>query len=157
MTDHDFKFMEVALDQAYVGLEEGEFPVGCVIVYEGQIIGTGRNSRYLSKVKHAHAEMNAISGIANFLHDHPRQCDIYVTLEPCLMCFGTIICNRFSRLIFGATDHNAGGTAIKHLPPHFRDRSPKIVSGILATRCLELVRLYSEAHNATWVKSYFRF
>jgi deoxycytidylate deaminase len=80
--DRDNYFMTYALTEAKAALNAGEIPVGCVVVAGDKVIGLGRNSRHSSDSKLAHAEINAIRTIENFLVDHRGTCEMFVTLEP---------------------------------------------------------------------------
>ena len=103
------EFMDVALELAREAARDGEVPVGCVIVRDGQIVGRGRNRRETPKTALGHAEIEAI-------HDANRNlggwrlwdCTLYVTLEPCPMCAGAIINARIPRVVFGASDDKCG-------------------------------------------------
>ena len=105
----DLKFMDEALALAREAAAEGEVPVGCVIVRNGEIVGRGRNRRETAKTALGHAEIEAI-------HDANRnlsgwrlwECTLYVTLEPCPMCAGAIVNARIPRVVFGASDAKCG-------------------------------------------------
>ncbi len=105
----DLKFMEAALTLARQSAQEGEVPVGCVIVRQGQIVGSGRNRREADKSALAHAEIEAIAQ-ANAALGGWRlwECTLYVTLEPCPMCAGAIINARIPRVVYAASDAKFG-------------------------------------------------
>ena len=103
-----------ALELAREAAEQGEVPVGAVVVQNGVIIGEGRNRREERQSALAHAEMLAISRACETLHTwHLTGCELYVTLEPCPMCAGAIINAHIGTVVFGAEDDRAGccGTA----------------------------------------------
>ena len=105
----DFEFMGEALALAAEAAAEGEVPVGCVIVRQGQIVGRGRNRR--EKVRNAlcHAEIEAIDQACRTLGGWRLwECTLYVTLEPCPMCAGAIVNARIPRVVFGASDAKCG-------------------------------------------------
>jgi len=105
----DIFFMEKAYEQAQRAYKEMETPIGCVIVYEDKIIGSGRNLRNTKKNPLYHAEIIAINEAAAFLGDWRLEgTTIYVTVEPCPMCAGAIIQARIKRLVFGALNKKAG-------------------------------------------------
>jgi tRNA(adenine34) deaminase len=105
---HDF-WMKSALDLAGQAFEEGEVPVGAVIVLDGRIIGTGYNQREQLSDPTAHAEMIAITQAAGELGSwRLENCTLYCTLEPCPMCAGAIVQARISTVIYGTTDPKAG-------------------------------------------------
>ena len=102
-------FMEEALLLAQQAAQEGEVPVGCVIVRNGQIVGRGRNRRESGKTALAHAEIEAIGQACENLGGWRLwECTLYVTLEPCPMCAGAIVNARIPRVVFGASDPKCG-------------------------------------------------
>ncbi len=106
---NDERWMRAAINEAVAAGEEGEVPVGAVIVREGRIIGRGHNQREMLKDPTAHAEMIALSAAASSVGSWRLEgCDIFVTLEPCPMCAGALVQARISRLVFGALDPKAG-------------------------------------------------
>lgn len=106
---YEKKYMEMAVRLAHLSALEGEVPAGAVIVKDGQVIATGRNRREKTKNALAHAELEAIDGACRYLKSWRLSgCDLYVTLEPCLMCGGAIINARIRRVYFGAYDIQGG-------------------------------------------------
>ena len=109
MENNDFMYMELALAAAHEAANRNEVPVGAVIVSAGKVVGTGYNRREERQTPLAHAEILAIEEAAGNLRSwRLHQCDIYVTLEPCLMCVGAILQARMRRLIFASHDPKAG-------------------------------------------------
>jgi tRNA(adenine34) deaminase len=107
MTDRDFMLEALAL--AREAGDEGEVPVGAVVVRNGEIVGRGRNRREINKNATAHAEIEAIEAACRNLNGWRLwECDLFVTLEPCPMCAGAVINSRIKRLVFGAYDEKAG-------------------------------------------------
>ena len=105
----DAEFMDVALQLAAEAARDGEVPVGCVIVRDGQIVGRGRNRREKNRNALAHAEIEAIyDACSNLGGWRLWDCTLYVTLEPCAMCAGAIINARIPRVVFGASDAKYG-------------------------------------------------
>ena len=105
----DLDFMDKALALAREALEDGEVPVGCVIVRRGVIVGQGRNRRETDKSALAHAEVEAIRQACAALGGWRLwECTLYVTLEPCPMCAGAIINARIPRVVYGARDVKCG-------------------------------------------------
>ena len=103
------QFMEEALTLARQSAAEGEVPVGCVIVCNGQIVGRGRNRRETEKTALGHAEIQAIEEACRNLGGWRLwECTLYVTLEPCPMCAGAIINARIPKVVFGASDNKYG-------------------------------------------------
>jgi len=109
MTD-DERFMRAALAEAQRAMEEGEVPVGAVVVYEGRIIGRGHNMTETLKDPTAHAEIIAITAAANYLKNWRLEgAKLYVTLEPCIMCAGASVLARIEEIIFALPDPKFGG------------------------------------------------
>ena len=107
----DEVFMREALELAKEAAAEGEVPVGCVIVRNGEIVGRGRNRRETHKTALGHAELEAISDACKNLGGWRLwECTLYVTLEPCPMCAGAIINARIPRVVYGASDKKCGAT-----------------------------------------------
>lgn len=103
------KYLHAAEKLAQTAYENNEIPIGAVIVYNDQIIGRGYNQTIKEQNIMAHAEILAIKDATNFLGNHRlNDCDLYVTIEPCLMCSGAIIHSRIKRVIFGATEPKTG-------------------------------------------------
>ncbi len=106
--EHDF-FMKEALLLAKQAADEGEVPVGCVIVHDGKIIGRGRNRREVSKNALAHAEIEAINEACNALGGwRLPECTMYVTLEPCPMCAGATVNARLGHAVIALADAKSG-------------------------------------------------
>ena len=105
----DLYFMDQALELAKEAAAEGEVPVGCVIVRNGEIVGRGRNRRETKKTALGHAEIEAIYDANRNLGGWRLwDCTLYVTLEPCPMCAGAIVNARVPRVVFGASDAKCG-------------------------------------------------
>ena len=103
------RFMEIALKEADSAALINEVPIGAVVVRNNQIIGAGHNLRELSQNATDHAEMIAIQEACHVLHSwRLEDCDIYVTVEPCVMCAGAIVNARIRHLYYGAPDYKAG-------------------------------------------------
>lgn len=135
MTDE--LFMREALLLAEEAAQEGEVPVGCVIVKDGNIVGRGRNRRETGKSALAHAEIEAIHDACKTLGGWRLwQCTLYVTLEPCPMCAGAIINARIPRVVYGAGDPKAGScgsvTDLFALPYNHK---PQVECGLLEEEC----------------------
>lgn len=132
-----FNFMSSALQEAKKCINSTDVPVGCVIVKEGTIIGTGFNTRGRDKNPLGHAELNAILAASEYLNDwRLTGCDMYVTLEPCAMCAGAILASRIRNLYFGAYDTKEGsaGSRTNMLYPDVN-----VYGGILADDCVSLL------------------
>ena len=130
-------YMHEALLLAREAAAEGEVPVGCVIVKDGEIIGRGRNRREEKQRTSSHAEMEAIAQANEALKSWRLDgCALYVTLEPCPMCAGAIINARIPRVFYGARDEAmgaCGGVLNLYMEPFAL--TPALVGGILADEC----------------------
>lgn len=141
MSLSDMEFMKKAISLAREAAEEGEVPVGCVIVRDGEVIATGRNRREKGKNALYHAELEAIDNACKALGGWrlPR-CEMYVTLEPCPMCAGAIINSRIEKVYFGAYDKKAGSVKslinLFDLPYNHR---PETEGGVLEEECAALL------------------
>ena len=134
--DHE-AYMRRALELAAQAAEQGDVPVGCVIVRDGEIVGEGRNRREENGDATAHAELEAIDGACRALGGWRLwQCTLYVTLEPCPMCAGAIINARIPRLVFGARDRKAGSCgSVVNLFALPYNHAPGVTSGVLEEEC----------------------
>jgi tRNA(adenine34) deaminase len=141
-------FMRMALEEARRAGEEGEVPVGAVLVSEGKVIGRGRNRPIALCDPTAHAEILAIrEGAVHTRNYRLAGSTLFVTLEPCAMCAGALLQARVQRLVFGAEDAKAG--AVKSLFGLLADdrlnHRVEVTSGVLAEECREILqRFFSE-------------
>lgn len=138
----DQKWMRVALTEAERAYEEGEVPVGAVVIQEGRILGRGHNRIERLHDPTAHAEMIAISAAAESL-GYPRlnEASIYVTIEPCTMCAGAIVLARLKRLVYGAKDPKTGacGSLYDITSDSRLNHRVEVVSGVLEAECSQLL------------------
>ena len=128
----DLYFMDQALELAKEAAAEGEVPVGCVIVRNGEIVGRGRNRRETAKTALGHAEIEAIAEANKNLGGWRLwDCTLYVTLEPCPMCAGAIVNARIPRVVYGASDAKCGscGSVCDIFSMDF-NHHPKVETGI---------------------------
>jgi len=127
--------MRAALAEAMKALDEGEVPIGCVIVHEGTVVGRGHNQVERLRDATAHAEIIAIGAASDARQDwRLEDCTLYVTLEPCAMCAGAIVLARVGRVVYGAHDPKAGacGSVLNVLDEPRLNHSPSVTSGVLA-------------------------
>ena len=140
----DERFMREALRQARKAAALGEVPVGCVIVCEGQIIARGYNRREIDKSALAHAELRAIGKACRRLGGWRLwQCDLYVTLEPCLMFAGAIFNARVRRVVYGAADDKTGAMggrfAVQQAAGQYQ---PEVAGGVCEAECRALLKSF---------------
>lgn len=138
--------MKQALQEAEIAKENNEVPVGCIIVLKDRIIARGHNlTEQLNDVT-AHAEMQAITSAANFLGGkYLKDCTIYVTLEPCVMCAGALTWAQISKVVIGARDENRGFIN-KKLQLHPKT---EIITGILEADCSSMVKEFFKEKRRT--------
>ncbi len=131
MDDRDF--MLSALELARQAGDEGEVPVGCVIVRNGQIVGQGRNRRETEKTALGHAEIEAIAQACHNLGGWRLwDCTLYVTLEPCPMCAGAIVNARIPRVVYAASDSKCGACgSVCNLFSEGFNHHPAVEKGLL--------------------------
>ena len=137
----DKEYMQEALALARQAGQDGEVPVGCVIVRGDKIVGRGRNRREKDKTALGHAELEAIADACKNLGGWRLwDCTLYVTLEPCPMCAGAIINARIPRVVFGATDKKYGacGSVCNLFEMDF-NHHPQAEKGLLEQECLALM------------------
>ncbi|MGH7793963.1 MAG: tRNA adenosine(34) deaminase TadA [Candidatus Binatia bacterium] len=135
METHDIAYMKLALAAAREGASKGEVPVGAVVVAAGEIVGTGYNRREERQNPLGHAEIIAIEEASARLRSwRLDSCDIYVTLEPCLMCTGAILQTRMRRLVFACLDPKAGAveSLYRLCEDHRLNHQLPVTSGVLA-------------------------
>ena len=138
----DTVFMDAAIELAKEAAAEGEVPVGCVIVRNGEIVGRGRNRRERGKTALGHGEIEAIAEACRNLGGWRLwECTLYVTLEPCPMCAGAIVNARIPRVVYGASDgkYGACGSVCDLFSMAF-NHHPQVTSGVLEDQCAALMQ-----------------
>ncbi|MHC4386459.1 MAG: tRNA adenosine(34) deaminase TadA [Planctomycetota bacterium] len=134
----DEQYMQKAIDQAYIAEENGDVPIGCVIVHENRVIAKAYNQREQLNDPTAHAEIIALTQASEFIGNwRLHGCTIYVTLEPCPMCAGALVLGRLDRLVYGTNDPKTG--AVKSLYNIVQDERLNhrlnVTSGVLEDEC----------------------
>ena len=143
--DTHIKYMKEALKQAKKAYELGEVPIGCVIVYEGKIIGRGYNRRNTDKNTLAHAEITAINKASRKMGDWRLEgCTLYVTLEPCQMCSGAIIQSRIETVVMGCMNPKAGcgGSILNILEMMEFNHQAKVIRGVMEEECKGILQTF---------------
>lgn len=140
--------MQRALELAQHAQEEGEVPVGAILVKEDQILGEGWNAPITAHDPTAHAEIRALRNAAQRLGNY-RLLDttLYVTLEPCVMCAGAIVHARVKRVVYGATDPKTGaaGSVFNILNSELHNHRVEITAGVLEQECSAMLRNFFQA------------
>ncbi|MHC4551549.1 MAG: tRNA adenosine(34) deaminase TadA [Planctomycetota bacterium] len=134
----DQRYMKMAIDQAYIAEENGDVPIGCIIVHENRVIAKGYNQREQLHDPTAHAEIIALTQAAEAVDNwRLHGCTIYVTLEPCPMCAGALVLGRLDRLVYGTDDPKTG--AVQSLYNIVQDdrlnHRLEVTAGIMADDC----------------------
>ena len=139
----DERFMRQALTQAKKAAALGEVPIGCVIVYDGKVIGRGYNRRNTDKSTLAHAEITAIKKASKAMKDwRLEKCRLYVTLEPCQMCAGAILQARIETVVIGAMNPKAGcaGSILNLFEMKEFNHQVETVYGVLKEDCSAVLK-----------------
>ena len=139
------KYMLEALKEAELAKLEDEVPIGCVIVKDDQIIARAHNQRETTNNPLGHAETLAIKKASEILNDWQLvDCDLYVTIEPCIMCGGAIIQSRIRKVIYGAPDLKGGafGSSINILESKNINHRPEVIKGVFEKECSKIIKDY---------------
>ena len=137
------QYMQLALNEAVKAAEEGEIPVGAIVVCKGKIIARAHNETEKLNDVTAHAEMLATTMASAYLGGkYLNECTLYVTLEPCVMCAGALAWAQLGELVIGASDPHRGYSRLSPAVLHPRT---KITTGVLAEKCSELVRQFFQS------------
>ena len=143
MKNIDEKFMEKALKEAGISAYFDEVPVGAVIVKDGKIIARGHNLREKTNDPTSHAEIVAIRKACKKLGSwRLEDCTIYVTIEPCSMCAGTLLWTRIKRIVYGAKDPKGGalGSSLNLFDSKNINHHPEITGGVLENECSSIMK-----------------
>lgn len=143
MQSTDEKYMKEAVRQAKKAYAIGEVPIGCVIVYDGRIIGRGYNRRTTDGNTLAHAELIAIRKACRKMGDWRLEgCTMYVTLEPCQMCSGAIVQSRMDRVVVGCMNPKAGcaGSVLNLLQMEEFNHQAELTTGVLGEECSRMMK-----------------
>lgn len=144
-------WMQQAITLAQQAAENGEVPVGAVVVKNGEIIGRGSNSPIGLHDPSAHAEIQAMRDAAKNLGNYRLvDCTLYVTLEPCAMCTGAIQHARIARVVYGASDPKTGacGSVVNLMAEEKLNHHASIESGLMATECGKILSDFFKLRRA---------
>ena len=136
-------FMLLAINEAQKAYKKNEIPIGAIVVKDNKVVAKAHNKREKKQNALCHAETMAISAACKKLKSwRLDNCDIYITLEPCLMCFGAILNARIKNVYFGAsaTESNGIYSTVKDLNSSILNHKPNIVGGIVKEKCEELIK-----------------
>jgi len=147
----DERFMRAAIAQAEIAEENGDVPIGAIVVYQNQVIAKGYNQRHQLNDPTAHAEIIALTAAAEHIGNWRLQgCTIYVTLEPCPMCAGALVLARLDRLVYACDDPKAGacGSLYNIVQDERLNHKVEISKGVLAKECSSLLQVFFRKRRA---------
>jgi tRNA(adenine34) deaminase len=150
MDMRDALFMRQALDQARNAWALGEVPVGALVVKDGEVIATGFNQPIGTHDPTAHAEIMALRAAAAVLGNYRLPgCELYVTLEPCVMCSGAMMHARLARVVFGAADPKTGacGSIVNLFQQEKLNHHTEVTGGVMAEECSALLKEFFAARR----------
>lgn len=145
MKDKAEKYMRFALKEAQRAAVIDEVPVGCIIVLNDKIIAKAHNKKETTNDPCGHAEIIAIRKACKKINNwRLEDCEMYVTIEPCIMCSGAIIQSRIKKVFYGAKDNKGGGlgTSINVLEAKNINHVPEVYGGILLEECSKIISDY---------------
>lgn len=140
--DRDERFMRLALDEARSALEHGDVPIGAVVVRGDDVLASAHNTQELTADATAHAEMHVLRRSSGLVGDwRLTDCELFVTLEPCVMCAGAIVGHRVGRVVFGAWNPRRGAAGtLYNVPQDPRlNHASDVRRGVLARECADLL------------------
>ena len=146
----DVQYMQMALDEARIAAEEGEVPIGAVVVHDGEVIARAHNRRETDADPSAHAEFRAMLEAARALGRwRLTGCTVYVTVEPCLMCAGLMVNARIDRCVYGAADPKGGavGTLFDVSDNPRLNHSFRVTPGVCSDECAQVMRDFFKARR----------
>jgi tRNA(adenine34) deaminase len=143
-TEKDKEIMALALNEAREAGKQGNFPIGCALTINGNLIDVGRNQLYTNKDWYSHAENRLIEKYSSLIMGERKKeslIEVYSTLEPCFMCFGTCLLHRIQKITFGCPDPYGGVASLDkgNFPIFYHDRWPEIRKGLLAKESYDLL------------------
>ena len=139
----EIKFMKAALKCAEKALEEGEVPIGAVVVCDGKIIGRGHNRRTKKQMATAHAEIEAIDKACKKQKSwRIPECEIYITLEPCPMCMGAILNSRIKKVYFGAYEAKGRSMTNELASANLLNHTVEVEGGVMEDECKTILSTF---------------
>lgn len=151
METRDETYMAIALEEARLAFDEGEVPIGAVVVCDGEVVARAHNRRETDADPSAHAEFAAMVAASQALERwRLTGCTVYVTLKPCLMCAGLMVNSRIDRCVYGAPDPKGGALGTLYDVSHDPrlNHEFEVTAGVCADECAELLRTFFRARRA---------
>ncbi|AEK19879.1 cytosine deaminase [Methanococcus maripaludis KA1] len=139
MTD----FMDEAIKEANLGLKEGGIPIGAVLVYENKIIGRGHNRRVQNNSAILHAEMDALESAGRLTSDVYKNCELYTTLSPCIMCSGAVLLYKIKKVVIGENKTFLGAEDLLM-------NNGVVVEVLNDERCVKMMKEFIENNPKLW-------
>ncbi len=159
-SEKDRKIMSLALKEAEEAGKQGNFPIGAALTINEKLVDVGRNQLYINRDWYSHAENRLIGKYSQLIMKEKKKgssIELYTTLEPCFMCFGTSLLHRISKITFGCPDPYGGVASLdkKNFPIFYRDRWPEIRSGLFARESYDLLLSFFESRNTKEFREMF--
>lgn len=150
----DTEIMGLALEEAKIAGEQGNFPIGAALIIDNQLIGIGKNQLYTADNWYSHAENELIRKYSTTIRNEYKKgskIELFSTLEPCCMCFGTILLHRIPRVVYGCPDPYGGVASLDNssFPIFYKNRWPTIEGGLLAEESYSLLVSFFERENTS--------
>ena len=154
-SDINNKWMELALEKATESLNSGEVPVGCLFIYENEVIATGRNTVNETRNATRHAEINCIDDVVEFskaknldYREVFRNIDVVVTVEPCIMCAAALHQLKVRSIVYGCANDRFGGCkTVFAIPPIYDDVKIKITENVKGEEAMRLLKEFYKGTN----------
>lgn len=137
------EFMKEALREADEAGKRGDRPIGAVIVHNGKIIGRGSNRFNSMENEVAHAENTAIFSCSAYLKKYARECILYTTVEPCIMCLSTIVMANIRNVVYSVEDKYMNMGSFIHSNPYIKERLHNYLGGVLEEESINIIRTHS--------------
>lgn len=156
-SDRDKEIMGLALEEAKLTLDSGNFPIGAALAINGDLVSVGRNLLHTNGDWYSHAENNLIQKSSKLILEETKKgslVELFSTLEPCFMCVGTSLLHRIPRIVFACPDPYGGVASLdkNNFPIFYRDRWPKVEGGLLAKDSYNLMINFLESKNTAEFK-----
>jgi tRNA(Arg) A34 adenosine deaminase TadA len=156
----DKEIMSLAINEAREAGKQGNFPIGSILTINGDVVAIGRNQLYINGDWYSHAENRLIEKHSKLILEEKKRgssIELYSTLEPCFMCFGTSLLHRIPKITFGCPDPYGGVTSInkENFPIFYQDRWPEIRHGLMARESCDLLLSFFASKNTKEFKEMF--